>query len=391
MRKLSFAALLAFAFSIPIEDSVQFGVGRLSKICGIVALAAWLLAVIWDGRLRRGNAALSCATAFVGWACFSYFWSSDPSATFTKVATLVQMLAVVWLVWEQASTQRDLVTLMRAFVLGGIVASAFTLLAAATGHATEGARFASNNAGPNNTGALLAVAVPMACYLIRADAMWRYRLLYKLFLPIAIVAVTLTASRTAALSLAIGLAIIVVDPSELTMQRIAGLGAVGIVAVGLAVAYVPTKSISRLATTQSEIQSGTLNGRTIYWHLSYKIFADNTVGGIGAGAFPEANLLVGDRGIVAHNAFLSILAELGAVGEGLFLAALALAAWGVCYQPRPLRRAWLAIGVTWLVGASALTWEVRKITWFVLALALIQARATWAEEQQMAEVTEAAS
>ncbi len=382
MRKLSFAALLAFAFSIPLEDSLQFGVGRVSKVFGILALATWVLTVAYDGRIRRSIAGLSCAAAFVGWSLMSYFWSSSPTATFHKVATLVQMLAVVWIVWDQTETQRDLMALMRAFVFGSFAASAMTFVAAATGKATEGSRFASNNAGPNNTGALLAVAVAMACYLIRQDATYKYRALYRVFLPIAMVALVLTASRTAVLSLAIGLAIIVVDFSRLTPRRLAGLAAVGVVALGLAALYVPTKSVDRLATTQSEISSGTLNGRTLYWHLSYKLFADNPVGGIGSGAFPEANLLLGDRGIVAHNAFLSILAEVGAVGEGLFLATVGIAAWGLVNQDHDSRRAWLAMGVTWFVGASALTWEVRKITWFVLALALVQARVTWNERAE---------
>jgi hypothetical protein len=34
----------------------------------------------------------------------------------------------------------------------------------------------------------------------------------------------------------------------------------------------------------------------------------------------------------------------------------------------------LAVGLTWFVGANSLTWEVRKITWFLLAIALVQAR-----------------
>jgi len=379
LRKLSFAALLVFAFSIPLEDSIQFGVGRVSKVFGLLALATWVLAVASDGRLRRTTPALSCAGAFVGWALLSYFWSGVPAATLTKVSTLVQMLLVVLIVWDQASDGNDLIALVRAFVLGAFAASAVTFVAAATGRVTEGSRFASTNAGPNNTGALLAVAVAMACYLIRADTTSRYRVLYKVFLPIAMVALVLTASRTAVLSLAVGLAIIVIDPSRLSLRRVAGLAAVGVVALVLAAAYVPSKSVDRLATTQSEISSGTLNGRTLYWHLSYRFFSESPVGGIGAGAFPEANLLLGARGIVAHNAFLSILAELGAVGLGLFLATVGLAAWGLADQPRDSRRAWLAIGVTWFVGASALTWEVRKITWFVLALALVQARVTHAE------------
>jgi O-antigen ligase len=248
------------------------------------------------------------------------------------------------------------------------------MLAAATGRATEGARFASNNAGPNNTGALLAVALAIGFVLLRSDPDRRYRLLYITFLPVAVVGLLLTASRTAAISLTVGLAVIALDRRVLTVRRVAGLIPVALVALALAVVLVPQKALDRLTTTSSEINSGTLNGRTYYWKLCLHLFHEHPLQGIGSGAFPHANSLVGGQGIVAHNAFLSTLAELGAIGLALFVGTLLLAARGLGGLPGPVRRAWLAVGVTWFVGASALTWEVRKITWFLIAVALVQAR-----------------
>jgi len=380
MRKLSFAALVAFAFSIPLEDAVQFGIGRVSKVFGVLALVAWLMTVVWTGRLRRVPAALAMVAAFVGWALLSYFWSSEPTLSLAKAATLLQMLAVVWLVWDQASSESQLVLLMRAFVVGSFAAAAVTFLAAGAGHATEGARFSSTNSGPNNTGALLAVAVAIACYLIRADRTAWWRPLYALFLPVAMVATLLTASRTAALSLGIGLVIVVFDSRYLTPRRIMALGAVGMAAALLVVVYLPSRSAARLGSTSKEISTGSLNGRTLYWKQSFKLFSHHPLQGVGAGAFADQNVggvaAAANGGAVAHNAFMSILAELGAVGVCLFLAIIAMAAWGLLAERRDLRRTWLAIGVTWFIGANALTWEVRKLTWFLFALALVQARIT---------------
>jgi len=374
MRRLSFAALLAFAFSIPLEDSVQFGIGRVSKLFGVLALVAWVMAILVSGRLRRLPVGVAMAAAFVGWALLSYFWSSQPTASLAKAATLLQMLAVVLLVWDQTPTQDRLVVLMRWFILGSFTAAAVTFLAAGTGHATEGSRFASTNSGPNNTGALLAVAVAMACYLLRADRHRGWRLFYAVFLPVAMVGTLLTASRTAALSLAVGLLIIIFDFRWLTPRRVMALGAVGLVAALLVVVYLPSRSADRLGTTSNEISTGTLNGRTLYWKLSFKFFSQHPVEGIGAGAFADENILLGGAGKVAHNAFMSILAELGAVGVSLFLGTIAVAVWGLRAERRDLRRTWMAMGVTWFIGANALTWEVRKLTWFLFALALVQAR-----------------
>ncbi len=374
VHRLSFLVLLAFAASIPLEDSVSFGIGRISKVLGLLALGAWVLAVASTGKVRRPAPAMWLATGLVGWSLLSYFWSDVPVETLTKVGTLAQLLGVVWLVWDQIPDQRALNAVLRAFLLGAFVASVVTLVAAATGRATEGARFASANAGPNNTGALLVVSVCMAVYLRRVDNDPRYRALYAIFVPLAMVGIILTASRTAAISLIVGLLIIVVGSRRITVRRVSSLAAVGIVATGLAVAFVPERSIERLATTPTEISAGDLNGRTYYWKLCFELFAQQPVQGIGAGAFPAANLELGGRGIVAHNAFLSVLVELGTVGIALFLGMLGLAAKGLAAQERDRRGVWLAMGATWFVGANSLTWEVRKITWFLLAVALVQAR-----------------
>ena len=374
LHKLSFLVLLGFVASIPLEDSVSFGVGRISKVLGLLALGVWVLSVASTGRVRRPVPAMWLATGLVGWSLLSYFWSNVQEATLPKVGTLAQLLTVVWLVWDQTPNQRALNSVLRAFLLGAFVAAMLTLVAAATGRATEGSRFASANAGPNNTGALLVVAVCIAVYLRRVDHDARYSFLYAVFVPVAIVGVILTASRTAAISLAIGLFIIVVGSRRLTLRRVMGVAAAGVVAIGLAVTFVPERSIERLATTATEISAGDLNGRTYYWKLCVELFAQRPIQGIGAAAFPEANLRLGGRGIVAHNAFLSVLVELGAVGLALFLGMLGLAAAGLSSQPRDRRGVWIAMGATWFVGASSLTWEVRKITWFLLAVALVQGR-----------------
>jgi hypothetical protein len=43
------------------------------------------------------------------------------------------------------------------------------------------------------------------------------------------------------------------------------------------------------------------------------------------------------------------------------------------------------------VGANSLTWEVRKITWFLLAIALVQARVTHQERRKARSAAAAAA
>lgn len=371
----SFWALLAFVASIPLEDALQVRTGSLSKLLGLVALATWFLGVLCSGKVRRPAPTMLVGAIFVGWSLASYFWSEAPSRTLDKAATLLQLLGLLWLLWDQTSTLRDLIAVMRAFLLGALLASALTFVNAVGTDAAVAKRFGpSVNAGPNNTGVLLAIAIMMACYLLLADDNRRWKTFYWAFLPGALVAQILTASRTAALSLAVGLAVIVIDTRKLNLRRTVALAAVGLVVAGLAVVYVPQRSVDRLGTTADEISSGTLNGRLGLWELSLQVASEHPIRGVGSGAFPEVNLERTALAAEAHNLFLSVLAEVGAVGVILFVAMLLMAAIGLIDQPRDQRRTWLAIGLTWFVGASSLTWEMRKITWFVLAIALVQAR-----------------
>lgn len=378
--------LLAFAASIPVEDAVQFGIGRLSKVIGLAAFATWLAVIFVRGRLRPLTPVHIAASAFVTWSIASYFWSLDPSATLSKCVTLVQMLAVVWLVLDQAHSRFDLIRLMRAFVLGSLLSALVTSLHAHQGNSTLGAkRFATDNAGPNNAGALLAIAVMMALYLLAADPKSRWRWLYRFFLPVGAVGIILSGSRGALVAFAVGLAIALVTTRNLRGGRLLVLAAAGAIALVLVATLVPQATLDRLGTTNSEIQTGTLDKRLLYWRTAFRIWGEQPVQGIGSGSFQDANYHLGNRAAVAHSLYMSVLVETGVVGLGLLLLALGLAAFDGGRLERPdLRRQWFALWATWSLGAAALTWEIRKITWFMIALGVVHASAVRQERRAAA-------
>jgi O-antigen ligase len=70
----------------------------------------------------------------------------------------------------------------------------------------------------------------------------------------------------------------------------------------------------------------------------------------------------------AHNTFLSILAEEGLVGFGLFLLLWLGLVLPVLRLPNLVRNLWLVTLATWATGVFTLTWEDRKPTWFLFGL-----------------------
>lgn len=373
VQRFSFWMLMAFAASIPVEDAVQFGIGRLSKVIGLAAFAVWALLVFLRGRLRPLTSVHLLASAFVTWCIASYFWSFSTTATVTKCITLVQMVAVVWLVLDQAHSRYDLIRLMRAFVVGSLLGAVVTTVHASHGVSAGVRRFSTTNSDTNNTGALLAVAMMLTLYLISADSKSRWKWLYWAFLPICAVNIVLTGSRGALLALSFGLAVVLVSPKNLRGGRILMAVAAGSIALVLVAVLVPQATLDRLGTTKSEIQSGNLDKRLLYWRTAFRLWGDHPIVGIGSGSFRDANYQDGNhRAAVAHSLFMSVLVETGSIGLILFLLSVALAAaGGLTYERPDLRRAWIAIWVSWALGAASLTWETRKITWFLLALGVV--------------------
>jgi O-antigen ligase len=137
---------------------------------------------------------------------------------------------------------------------------------------------------------------------------------------------------------------------------------IGVLIVSYLLPHVPEYSLARLATTTTELQDGTLNGRLITWAEGWQALADRPLLGIGSGAFREAV----ESGRVAHNVFLSIGVEVGMPGLLLFLAILALCGYLALLQALRGNLLWVVLLTTWLAGAMALTWEPRKQTWLIM-------------------------
>jgi O-antigen ligase len=157
------------------------------------------------------------------------------------------------------------------------------------------------------------------------------------------------------------------------LQRFA-VGSVIVCVVAAAPFAIPQSAKDRLATIPEEIRGGAMSGRRNLWRSSYESFLEHPYLGIGWGGHMRIKLKYSrsDEGKVAHNVYLSVLAETGIVGFVLYFSVLGICVYRLKELPPLERNLWIVLCLTWAIGAASITWDVRKVTWILFGLLSVQ-------------------
>jgi O-antigen ligase len=389
VSRIAWGLLWLMVFSMPWEKSLWVPhVGTISQLLGLLAFAAGVVVAFRRGSIRGPNAVLLSAALLVAWFALTYFWSLDRPATTVRIKTFAELLALLWLVWDQCrgpARQRQILT---AYVSGAAAASALAFWRYAHHRQTYYLRYSAAGFDPNDFGLILALSVPPALYLMRRERGW-VRWFSMGCLLLAIPAILLTASRTALVATFVAFVFVLVtwrgaDPA----YKVAA--ALALIALALGpVLLAPAPQRNRLQTLPTELNRGTFHGRTRIWKTGLRVFKQHPILGIGSGAYPEAvKPWLGRPGVpgaqyVAHNTFLSVLVESGVTGFALFCLLAVSVLVFIRAMPFPERALWAVMLAVWTVGVSTLTWEQYKPTWLIMALITTEwARSYWPARQK---------
>jgi O-antigen ligase len=389
VSKLAFGCLWLLIFAIPWEDAITIdGFGTSARLIGAIAFGLGMLTVAEKGTIRRpapGHWMLGC---FVMFAALSSWWSLEPEETVIEALTYLQLLALVWLIWEIAPRASDQTRLVQSYVLGTFVSGISTVSQFLTHQESAYQRYAGARLDANDLGLMVALSIPMSyCLLIEARGLMSW--VYRLQLVLAVTTILLTASRGAAVSAVAALTIVPLTQNSLTTrQKIAVCLTLALLILG-GLMFVPETSWHRLATVTDEFQHGTMTGRTVIWQAGWEIFREHPYFGIGSNAFRTVVSRVLAMPIrlddpvspapPAHNTFLSVLVEQGIVGFAVFSAMLGVLALSLRTMPNLLRKQWAVCLAVWTVGVSSLTWEMRKPSWLLFGLLIAQAGSLFRE------------
>jgi len=374
MQGVARFAILVFVFTIPWENMVVIaGFGTISRLAGMVAFGLGVIAFLLQPRFRNLQPFHMLFLGLVMYSALSYGWTLDQAFSMERIRSNLQLVLFVWLVWQFVESERQVFQIAQFYVLGATVAAVGTVAAYVSGVQVVYLRYSAEGFDPNELSIILAVAIPLAWYLSlrhsSALLIWGNRLL----IPLLLVAILLTGSRTGLVVAGVGLLFLLLTLARGSAGAKAALGLLIVLGIAALPHLIPVSTWTRLSTLEDEIVSGTLNNRTTIWTAGFSVWLDHLAFGVGAGAFPTAVQLVLEARAAPHNSFLSILVELGAVGFLLF-AAIIFTVWKrTRLLPALERHLYLSILLILALGLFTLTWETKKPLWLLCSLMLCHA------------------
>jgi O-antigen ligase len=378
MHTLTFSLSLVYIYFIPWESVLEIpGLGSAAKLSGIALSACWLTTAMLTNRVRKPGPLHIVAGLFVLWNVASAFWSADGESTLTHAQTWAEVLTISYIMWDLYTTRARILAGLQAFIIGEYFALGATLVNYFNNNAyyTTYQRFSpSAQSNPDGFGIIAVLGIPIAWYLATTMGRSRmshvFRVVNYAYIPAGFLGLALSGTRTAMLAGIPGMAFGLASLMRLRPQsRFAALLMVGCGVGALLPQILSLRSFQRLGTTYGELTEGDLNNRTNNWREGFDTFTERPLLGVGSNMYRSINRL----GKVAHNSFLSILVELGAIGLALFGAICAIAVFQALRQPKWEAAFWLTLILVWAIGASSLTYEHRKATWLVLTLTVASA------------------
>jgi O-antigen ligase len=376
MRQIAWISLLLFVVTIPWEYSLVLPApfGNVARIAGLLTLASAIFALIQEGRLRTPVCLHWMVLALYLWWCCTAFWTINTPTTEAKLRGYVQEMMIIWLLWEFVESATGLRTLLRVWVAGCWVLALLTLADfAAVGTMAGGQiRFVAAGQDANDVARFLDLGLPLAAMLFRCEERWLARILGIAFLPVGLMAVLLTASRSgfvAALVALAGCAIVLGRGRAKTAA--AGILALPAAASGLWL-VIPRGTLERLATIPAELETGDLNQRLNIWSAGWSAFVRAPVFGTGAGTFVSA---AGTAPLdTAHSTLLSVAVTGGLCAVFLAAGVLVVSAWSVANLHGALRITLATALTLWMLSSLVATVEESRTTWLLLGVIAVAAR-----------------
>ncbi|MEA1927643.1 MAG: O-antigen ligase family protein [Candidatus Auribacterota bacterium] len=319
-----------FQLEISGMEWAQFSMGGKIRNLIYLALLAWLAGCIWDKKLRPARSGLEIPVfIYLGAALLAFFFSSEQALSW-KTGLRNLLIQGAWFFLILSVLRRE--KYQKAVLIVLFCSLSLTVLAGLSLYGRDiffpqtPERIWLSFGHPNSSGAVLVLLIPCALApLFFRPPRW-VGILSGLFAALLFIALFLSFSRTAWISLLLGLGI-------LTARRKAKYFYLGliIVLVGLLVWGLNVGPQSywkqRIKSFASWRSDPNINKRMIYWEAACRMIENRPFVGYGPGyggfqknyekKFKKVD--TGERVTAAHNFYLSQAVSTGLIGLAAFL------------------------------------------------------------------------
>ena len=360
-----FAGLIAF--TVPWSDMVELPYSvQFTRPMVILAVISWLLSWRSGNAVRPANLPIYAMSFLVLLVPFHFLFADDPERTGRRLLSYIGLFLMTFFIYQAIRTWEMYTLLLRSFIAGCCIPLGGLAWNFMNGVVQGDGRYTAAGFDPNDLAGQLALSIPTAAYL--AINLPKRGIWFWMYLPLAVAGILLTASRSGLLILLLACIYPLLGLIRRTKNNKIGiLGS--LVCAGLGV-YSLSSNISfhRLGTFGDEISRGDMNGRGTVWNNGMELFWENPVFGIGAGSF--SGTVGGGIRMAAHNTYLEILVEHGAIGLTVFLMILVGLILRIRRYPLDERLLWWVTLGCWMILVTTLSWENREITWLLWGLCI---------------------
>jgi O-antigen ligase len=379
-------ALLLFVALLPFDAVSVFGEAdsafSLTRVVGLALFGGWILHLLVERRRVRVTRGAWWLVAYVGFACLSIAWATDPSATLRALATLIQLLLLMIMAASVLREPGDVRRVVDVMLVSTVAVALIVLWNFPMGTHRASFELFGRSVNPNFVAAILVFPAVAAVGIGATRSPWGWWRL-ACVVPIGL-ALFLTGSRGGGIAFVGGLVLIA------ALRRRVGVGVVmiGVGLVALLPVVVPEVTADRMLARYSNAEQDRLSGRMDIWRVAIAMAGDRPLEGAAFGAFSDTfyrYMLTSDvdprfarahsRGNrAAHNIYLKALAELGMIGLGLLVASLGAHARGLwraraaALRRRDEERSRLVLALLGVLGSLVL---------FASTLDLLETKAPW--------------
>ncbi|MEJ5250295.1 MAG: O-antigen ligase family protein [Armatimonadota bacterium] len=313
---------IAFYYIRPTDYIPELGMLRLPLfIATMTATGLFIRLLLARERLIEGW--------FVKWflAFWMVMWLSVPLATWRSnslahAQDFAKFVAMVWIVYMSIRSEQQLITAVRLMAWMALWLAGATIHGYMTGQTVTSGDLQRAGAGsgmlgdPNDTASVLLMLFPLCYYLFFHDPKKWLRVVYASAMALSLVAVVLTGSRGGFLGLVFLLFLLWCR----SQRKVLGLFIAVFVFATLWFAA-PASYRERITGITRYHEDESAMARVYLRQAALNMFKHNPLVGVGIGNFDDFQSryggTIGSR--TAHNMYLLVLGELGALGLFVFL------------------------------------------------------------------------